>query len=185
MNESYLLKTAATRPLLLRIPIYLRLSGPGWLQGAMTLGGGSLVTSLMIGAVYGYELLWLQPLAMLIGCIMLFALSHQTLSTGEEPYQAMRKHVHPGLAWAWAWAALLSSVIWGFSHYPLSAGMLEEIIAVSTNFSLRQKGGALRDLYLLLLGILIWMSCAYMAWNYGRGGRYVALFENLIKILSG
>ena len=185
MNESRLLKTVATKPLLLRIPIYFRLSGPGWLQGAMTLGGGSLVTSLMIGAVYGYELLWLQPLAMLVGCIMLFALSHQTLSTGEEPYQAMRKHVHPGLAWAWAWAALLSSVIWGFSHYPLGAGMLEEIIAVSTNFSLRQKGGALRDLYLLLLGILIWMSCAYMAWNYGRGGRYVALFENLIKILSG
>ena len=51
MNESRLLKTAATKPLLLRLPIYLRLSGPGWLQGAMTLGGGSLVTSLMIGAV--------------------------------------------------------------------------------------------------------------------------------------
>ena len=76
MNEPYLLKTAATRPLLLRIPIYLRLSGPGWLQGAMTLGGGSLVTSLMIGAVYGYELLWLQPLAMLIGCIMSVSYTH-------------------------------------------------------------------------------------------------------------
>ena len=76
MKELHLLEVAATKPLLLRLPIYLRLSGPGWLQGAMTLGGGSAVTSLMIGAVYGYELLWLQPLAMLIGCIMLFALSH-------------------------------------------------------------------------------------------------------------
>ena len=49
--------------------------------------------------VYGYELLWVQPVAMLIGCVMLFALSHQTLSTGEKPFAAMRDHVHPSLAW--------------------------------------------------------------------------------------
>jgi Mn2+/Fe2+ NRAMP family transporter len=185
MKELHLLEVAATKPLLLRLPIYLRLSGPGWLQGAMTLGGGSAVTSLMIGAVYGYELLWLQPLAMLIGCIMLFALSHQTLSTGEEPYQAVRKHVHPWLAWAWAWAALVSSVIWGFSHYPLGAGMLEEIINISVNFSLIEEGGLERELYLFLLGLLIWAVCAYMAWNYGEGGRTVVVFELCIKFLSG
>ncbi|MEP5569380.1 MAG: hypothetical protein ABJN62_16180, partial [Halioglobus sp.] len=76
------LTALAQKPAWARAPTYLRLSGPGWLQGAMTLGGGSAITSLTIGAVYGYELLWVQPLAMLIGCIMLFALSHQTLSTG-------------------------------------------------------------------------------------------------------
>ena len=108
---------------------YLKLSGPGWLQGAMTLGGGSAITSLTLGAVYGYELLWVQPVSMLIGCIMLFALSHQTLSTEEKPYRAFRQHVHPTLAWLWAVSALLSSIIWGFSHYPLSAGMFEELIS--------------------------------------------------------
>ena len=169
----------------MRVPIYVRLSGPGWLQGAMTLGGGSAVTSLMIGAVYGYELLWLQPLAMLIGCIMLFALSHQTLSTGQHPYEAMRKYVHPSLAWAWAWAALISSIIWGFSHYPLGAGMLEEIVEVSTGFSLKETGGAIREIYLLALGLFIWIVCAFTAWNYGSGGRAVAVFENGIKLLSG
>ena len=39
------------KPLRQRLPTYLRLSGPGWLQGAMTLGGGSAITSLTIGAV--------------------------------------------------------------------------------------------------------------------------------------
>ena len=43
---------------------YLRLSGPGWLQSAITLGGGSLASSLYLGVLAGVSLLWLQPLAM-------------------------------------------------------------------------------------------------------------------------
>lgn len=184
-SESLQLAALAAKPALARIPGYLRLSGPGWLQGAMTLGGGSAITSLTIGAVYGYELLWVQPLAMLIGCIMLFALSHQTLSTGVKPFAAMRDHVHPSLAWVWAISALLSSIIWGFSHYPLSAGMLEEVIAVSTGFSLEGSEGVGREIYLFVLAILIWMLCAYTAWHYGAGGRAVKVFETAIKYLSG
>lgn len=184
MSEITQLQALAAKPWPSRLPGYIRLSGPGWLQGAMTLGGGSAITSLTIGGVYGYELLWVQPLSMLIGCVMLFALSHQTLSTGESPFKAMREHVHPGLAWAWAVAALASSIIWGFSHYPLSAGMLEEIIAVTTGFSLAEEGGIGRELYLFTLAIAVWIVCAYTAWNYGKGGSSVALFENGIKILS-
>jgi manganese transport protein len=183
-SETQELQALAQKPALQRLPAYLRLSGPGWLQGAMTLGGGSAITSLTIGAVYGYELLWVQPLSMLIGCIMLFALSHQTLSTGVSPFTAMRDHVHPGLAWLWAIAALASSLIWGFSHYPLSAGMLEEVIAVSTGFSMQGSPGAGREAYLFLLAVLVWCLCAYTAWNYGGGGRAVKLFETAIKYLS-
>ena len=150
----------------------------------MTLGGGSAITSLTIGAVYGYELLWVQPLAMLIGCIMLFALSHQTLSTGIRPFAAMRDYVHPSLAWLWAIAALLSSIIWGFSLYPLSAGMREEIIAVGTGFSLQDSPGAGREGYLFVLALLVWALCAYTAWHYGAGGRAVKVFETAVKFLS-
>ena len=182
-SDSAHLAEIAARPALARVPAYLRLSGPGWLQGAMTLGGGSAITSLTIGAVYGYELLWVQPVAMLIGCVMLFALSHQTLSTGVKPFAAMRDHVNPALAWLWAIAALASSIIWGFSHYPLSAGMLEEVIAVSTGFSLQGEGLS-RELFLFALAIAVWMLCAYTAWHYGAGGRAVTLFETAIKCLS-
>lgn len=184
-QEAEQLRAIADMPALRRIPFYVRLSGPGWLQGALTLGGGSAVASLTIGAVYGYELLWVQPVSMLIGCIMLFALSHQTLSTRKEPFAAMRDHLHPSLAWAWALAALVSSVIWGFSHYALSAGMLEEIFEVSGVFSLKDSGGAGREAYLFLLAVVVWMVCAYTAWNYGGGGKAVRLFETMIKYLSG
>jgi Mn2+/Fe2+ NRAMP family transporter len=178
------LQALAAKPALARVPGYLRLSGPGWLQGAMTLGGGSAITSLTIGAVFGYELLWVQPVSMIIGCIMLFALSYQTLSTGARPYAAMREFVSPALAWAWAVAALASSIIWGFSHYPLSAGMLEEVIAVGTGFSLQQEAGIGREIYLFLLALLVWAVCAFTAWNYGAGGRAVKVFETAIKLLT-
>ena len=163
----------------------VRAGGPGWLQGAMTLGGGSAITSLTLGAAFGYEFLWLQPIAMLIGCVMLFALSHQTLSTGERPFQAMRNHVSVPLAWLWAIAALASSVIWGFSHYPLSAGMLEEAISVLSGFDLKaaEEAGQ-REMYLFGLAVLVWMGCAYTVWHYSKGGAAVRLFENGIKILS-
>lgn len=192
-DEVLTLRMLATKPWYARIPSYVKLSGPGWLQGAMTLGGGSAVTSLTIGAVFGYQLLWVQPVAMIIGCIMLFALSHQTLHTQDKPFDAMKKHVNAPLAWGWAIAAFASSIIWGFAHYPLSAAMLEEIVVVSTGFSVDADAGFSRNMYLLVLAILIWSGCAYTAWKYGEHdeskldgkNNAVKLFESGIKILSG
>ena len=54
-NEHGIEETARIKGLEARLSIprltgYLGLSGPGFLQGAMTLGGGSAVASLAIGA---------------------------------------------------------------------------------------------------------------------------------------
>jgi len=46
---------------------YVRLSGPGWLQSGITLGGGSLSSSLYLGVLVGFSFMWLQPLAMILG----------------------------------------------------------------------------------------------------------------------
>ncbi|WP_133468073.1 hypothetical protein [Paraglaciecola marina] len=187
------LKNLALQPWYKRLPKYLALSGPGWLQGAMTLGGGSAVTSLTIGALFGYEFLWVQPISMLIGCIMLFALSHQTLNSQCSPFESMKRYVNAPLAWAWAIAAFLSSIIWGFAHYPLSAAMVEEIIVVSTGFSMGDSASLSRNIYLLVLAIGIWAFCAYTAWQYGNQVsnkanskvNAVVIFETGIKWLSG
>lgn len=195
-EEAVLLQNLAAKPWYARVPKYVGLSGPGWLQGAMTLGGGSAVTSLTIGAVFGYEFLWVQPIAMIIGCIMLFALSYQTLHSQKPPFESMKRHVNSGIAWAWAIAAFASSIIWGFAHYPLSAGMLEEIILVSSGFSVSDEQSVGRDVYLLLLAILVWAGCAFTAWKYGdqvdddgqgEGKKHnaVKIFETGIKLLSG
>ena len=54
------------KPLPKRIRGYFKLTGPAWLQSAMTLGAGSAAASVIAGASFGYQLLWVQPLAMLL-----------------------------------------------------------------------------------------------------------------------
>ncbi|MCH2124561.1 MAG: hypothetical protein MK165_07210, partial [Pirellulaceae bacterium] len=65
---------------------FVRLSGPGWLQSAITLGGGSLSSALFLGVLGGTEMLWLQLVAIIMGVVMLSAISYVTLSTGERPF---------------------------------------------------------------------------------------------------
>ena len=88
---------------------YARMSGPGWIQAAVTLGGGTLVSALYLGVIGGFEFLWLQPLAMLCGVIMLSALSYITLSIQERPFRAAKKRVSPVLAWGWLVATVVAS----------------------------------------------------------------------------
>jgi len=80
---------------------FLRLSGPGWLQSAITLGGGSL----------GTGMLWVQLVAILIGVVMLSAISYVTLSSGERPYAAMNKHINPVLGTAWITATIIANMV--------------------------------------------------------------------------
>jgi Mn2+/Fe2+ NRAMP family transporter len=94
------------------IRVYLGLAGPGWLQSAITLGGGSLAGSLYLGILAGTSMLWLQPLAMIFGIIMLSAISYVTLSTGEPPFQTVRKHISPILAWGWLAATVVANLVW-------------------------------------------------------------------------
>ncbi|MDP7205775.1 MAG: hypothetical protein QGH11_09415, partial [Pirellulaceae bacterium] len=67
---------------LAKLGAYTRLSGPGWLQSAITLGGGSLSGALFLGVLGGSDMLWLQLMAIIMGVVMLSAISHVTLSTG-------------------------------------------------------------------------------------------------------
>ena len=88
---------------------FLKLSGPGWLQSAITLGGGSLASSLYLGVLVGFSFLWLQPLAMILGVIMLSAIAYVTLSTGKRPLRAINEHVNPVLGWGWIIASIRTS----------------------------------------------------------------------------
>jgi len=64
------------RPFLPRTLGYMKLMGPGYMQSAMTLGGGTAFASIFAGAAFGYQLVWVAPLAMLLGVIVLAAVAH-------------------------------------------------------------------------------------------------------------
>ena len=60
----------------------------------MTLGAGSAAASVMAGASFGYKLLWVQPVAMFLGVMMLAALGNVVLTTGERPYKAFGRELN-------------------------------------------------------------------------------------------
>ena len=159
---------------------YFSKTGPGWMQSALTLGSGSAIASLYLGAHYQYRLLWVQPLAMVVGIIMLMAASHQTLSTGIRPFEAVRRFVHPGLAWAWAIAALLSTFIWHLPQYAVAAGVTEDMISAVTGW---EPSGISQNFLLLGIGVIILILSTVITWNYGSGRRGIKLYERMLKIL--
>ncbi len=180
LEEKQFLAGLSEQPRLHRWQGYWSKTGPGWMQSAMTIGGASAMASLFAGALLKYQLLWVQPVAIFLGIIMLSAVSYQTLMTGERPFYAMKKYAHPVIAWSWAIATLLSTVIWHFPQYALVSGMTEDIIIAITGWipSNTQHQYLLAGLALFFLAIAI-----YVVWNYSKGSKGVARFELFLKVM--
>jgi Mn2+/Fe2+ NRAMP family transporter len=132
-NEKKFLKEAESKGLYSCLAAYTKLSGPGWLQSAITLGGGSLASSLFLGVLAGYSLLWLQPIAIILGIIMLSAISHVTLSTGQSPFVSINKEINPVLGWGWAIATIMANIVWCLPQFSLGTAAVTQNLAPSLN----------------------------------------------------
>ncbi|QDV21805.1 divalent metal cation transporter [Aureliella helgolandensis] len=120
--------------------VFTRLSGPGWLQSAITLGGGSLAGSLFLGVLGGTSLMWLQLLAITMGVVMLSAISYVTLSTGQRPFPAINRHINPVLGWGWLIATMMANIIWCMPQFSLCfAALQENLVGKSVGNSLGSK----------------------------------------------
>src|SRR5690606_30474133 len=133
---------------------YIRMSGPGWLQSAITLGGGSLAGSLYLGVVAGFSFLWVQPLAMILGIIMLSAMAYVTLSSQQRPFQAINHHVNPVLGWGWALASLAANMFWCLPQYGLATSVVEQNLLPGV-FS---PDGSLTQWFATAFGSESWMA---------------------------
>lgn len=159
---------------------FVKLSGPGWLQSAITLGGGSLAGSLYLGVLGGYTLLWLQPFAMILGIIMLSAIAYVTLSTGERPFQAINRHVNPVLGWSWAIASLAASMVWCMPQYALAVEVLQQNLLPSAFGA----DGAMSDTASkVVLTIAILVFTTIITWAYDSGGWGIRLYEAMLKLM--
>lgn len=153
---------------------YTRLSGPGWLQGAITLGGGSLGGSLYLGVIGGYELMWLQPLMMILGIVMLSVIGYVTLSTGERPFQAINRHINPVLGWGWAIATLMANMVWAMPQFALGTAAMQQNLGLFPG----KTGPAICSTILLL-------TAAAIVWFYDSGGRGIKIFDAILKMMVG
>lgn len=160
-----------------KILAYTRLSGPGWLQSAITLGGGSLAGGLYLGILSGYHLMWLQPLAMIMGVIMLSAIGYVALSTKERPFAAINTHINPVLGWGWAIATLMANLVWIMPQYALGTAALQQNLAPEL-FGDPKNG-------LISAVAVLFVISAIVIWFYDSGGWGIKLFEAILKILVG
>lgn len=175
--EKQLLHEARAKGGLATLGAYVRCSGPGWLQGAITLGGGSLAGSLYLGVIGGYSLLWLQVLAMAMGVIMLGAITYVTLSTGKRPFQAIKDHINPVLAWGWAIATLLANIVWCMPQFSLANAAILQNLAPGLPGALGATGAKVA-----VCSVLLAISVAII-WLYDSGHRGVKIFELILKIM--
>ena len=127
-RDREILATAQDRGTVSTLGAYFRLSGPGWLQSAITLGGGSLGGALYLGMLGGTSMLWLQLAAIVIGVIMLSAIAFVTLSTGKRPYAAINEYVNPVLGVGWITATILANMIWVLPQFSLCFDALDKTL---------------------------------------------------------
>lgn len=151
---------------------YLLRGGPGYLQSAMTLGGGTALSSIYAGRMFGYDLLWVAPVGMLIGVLMLGVLGSLTLRDKARPYEGMARNAGRPFAWAWALGALIASIIWHFPQYALAGAALSdasEVVGAKISPAVAAWP---------VLGVALVMSLLY-----GRSPRLVRIYETCVKFL--
>jgi Mn2+/Fe2+ NRAMP family transporter len=179
-SQRKMLRDAEAQGVGATIKTYFKLSGPGFLQSAITLGGGSLAGALFLGVLGGYSLLWLQLLAVSFGVIMLGAISYVALSSGERPFTAIHNHISPVLAYGWAFATLMANVIWCLPQFSLSVAAARQNLLPSllgNQSALGETGGK------LVVTVLLLIVAVAMVSTYGNKGRGIKVFERLLKFL--
>ncbi|MEW4490985.1 divalent metal cation transporter [Thalassoglobus sp. JC818] len=181
---------------------FTKLSGPGWLQSAITLGGGSLGGSLYLGVLAGYSLMWLQPLAMALGIIMLSAIGYVALSTKEKPFRSINRHVSPVLGWGWILATVMANFVWCMPQYTLGTAAIQQnlmpqVLGKDAIDAKIAEGGTTdaKEIEVitnreklsnnLYCATFLFVSASIVVLFYGSGGWGIRLFEILLKCLVG
>ncbi|QNN23715.1 hypothetical protein HED60_16030 [Planctomycetales bacterium ZRK34] len=178
--DRQLLIDAKARGRMATFGAWIRLSGPGWLQGAITLGGNSLAGSLYLGVLAGFSLMWLQPLAMIMGVIMLSAIGYVVLSTGERPFVSINKHVNPVLGWGWAIATLMANLVWTMPQFSLATAAMRQNLAPGL---VGAESGVSDTTGVLMCIAALFIVATIIVWFYDSGGWGIKLFEILLKVM--
>jgi manganese transport protein len=152
---------------------YWTFTGPGWVQSALTLGAGSAGSTILAASLYGYDLLWVQPVAMFLSVMMFGAIGHQALSTGARPFDVFVKKLHPALAYLWGFSVLVASIVFQFPQYSLGTSVVRDMFAVA---------GV--DIGRLPVALALLAGGTAVCWSYGRSRRGgVRAFERVLKYL--
>ena len=181
------LRELKQKPFFPRAGGYIKRTGPGLMQSAMTLGAGSATASVVAGASFGYKLLWVQPVAMFLGVMMLAALGNVVLTTGERPYRAFGREMSKTLVFLWALGTIMASIIWHFPQYALAAAAARDMGAMGGMTLLGADGGFTCSGYALSFGVglIILAINVFTVFSYGSSTRGIKLYEWFLRGVIG
>ncbi|MGZ0654929.1 divalent metal cation transporter [Coraliomargarita sp. W4R53] len=165
-----LIKSIQSKNFFGRLTGYAKMTGPGWLQAAVTLGGGSLAGALYLGVIAGYSLMWLQPLAMFCGVIMLIALAHVTLSSQDTPFSSVKNSISPLLAWGWLIATIIADVVFCTAQSSLGVATIQQNLGFE-------------EINPYIITTLLSVVAFASATMYAMGSSAVAKLELILKLL--
>lgn len=181
-RENAALAELDRKPLRERIKGYYKLTGPAWMQSAMTLGAGSAAASVVAGAFYGYQLLWVQPIAMFLGICMMAALGNITLTKGERAYEIVKREIHPSVAFLWALATVVATTVWHFGQYALLGGAAFDLANVATGAgSQAPMSKGMETVVRFAAGFLILGINIGVTWSYGSKPTGIKAYEKFIQ----
>jgi len=179
-REQAIIEGLQGKPLPTKLWGYIKLTGPGWLQSAITLGGGSLASGLFLGVLAGFGMMWLQPFAMIMGIIMLSAIGYVALSTGERPFRAINVHVNPVLGWGWAIATAMANIVWSLPQFSLGVEATRQNLFPGSLGAMENEFASK-----IIATAAIFIICFVVIWFYDKGSRGIKIFEGLLKIMVG
>nr|WP_253158117.1 divalent metal cation transporter [Stieleria tagensis] len=159
---------------------FIKLSGPGWLQAAITLGGGSLAGALFLGVLGGTSMLWLQLMAITMGVIMLSAISYVTLSTGRRPFEAINSEINPALGWGWVIATVMANMIWCMPQFSLCYDAIDKNLAHLGGTGLGDAKSTK-----LIVTTLLFFAAGFVVLLNTKQGRAAKAFDIVLKSLVG
>ena len=155
---------------------YSRVTGPGYMQSAMTLGGGTVASCAVLGAMFGYKYLWVQVLAMIFGYAVLSCVAKQTCHSEKRPYGVFWRELHPSLAILWAVSALVATILWHIPQYSLTAN---GIVALAQGFNLNLDPQLPR----MIIGAVVLAGACGLVYLYGIGASGLKIYEFFVKTL--
>lgn len=159
-----------------RMAAYWRQTGPGYLQSAMTLGGGTVASCAALGSQFGYKYLWVQLVAMTFGFVVLACVAKQTTYAGERPYDVFWKRLHPSLAILWGGSALIATILWHIPQYSLTAN---GVVVLAESVSINADSGIARG---FIGAVLLGLACGVL-YMYNAGAKGLRLYEFVVKLL--
>ena len=171
--EADRLADLARAPVHRKLGGYARLAGPGFMGAALTLGAGTLTSSMLSGATFGYRTLWLIWLSAGLGLFMMAAMARFTCRGGFRVIQVQnRRH-------SWLIGSLMTAlvgtaavaVIFNFGQVALGTHLIESL-APFAGFSFPAEVN-----WIIYAAVTSWLILSYGR----RGGTETRLVEAVMK----